>query len=671
MNVGRLLNFNFVLQEKSFSFLKKIVFNISWCLLLTLSASSLTYYCQDGVNCYLSDGATTTFHNYGTDWKASASTGYAGDIGVISTDGSIRVTSSVALAGAVASIQFTSGSYIVELISSGGHGSAFQHAAHMWGECGFATECDNPTEAGSLDDDFTKDPSTGLAKKETWGDPVKANLLSTKGFHGVEGSTDGSSSSRIHTFEVLQNPDTGAQNRIHSIVNMANFVAPDGRSEYNWCKPKHLLNVPSTQPMGDWLEKWVDVGVNLNGTLYPDIIRTKSRFVPGRGAPFADNRLIAYLNAGVFTWQALYNPRTDKYVDLLAISRDLGYYDYLYKLNKDFQDTALWLSTAVASGVSAADIELGKSYQETRIKQLTDLHQAFETEKYERMKKATPPSELDNFIYQPWVAIATNPDGNVAMGMMVMPTSRDVNHVIWQVSYTDASWQIANPNYPYSYVTLNAHDFYRNVKKDQEYIMNSYAFVGTFDRVKTLAKAVCKSKNLCGSDTSLLQKPPEDPSFFTSDSNTLPVCRYYSVDTGRYTELSYGRYGSGSSWFGGNWYIGIPGDIYAGGYSIAKLANPDDGKFAIVGADIPLYRCLYGHAKSGTYFTFVSKDEKCEGQVKQDILGYGWSSNTGGLKELARCFRSTPSQTSILTTNPGSDCSGWSEIIHLGVWAIP
>ncbi|MEH1127873.1 hypothetical protein [Micromonospora sp. CPCC 206061] len=71
-------------------------------------------------------------------------------------DGRVRlsVTASSALAGAVASLKVGGKEYI----ASGGHGAAMQYAFHAWHAGTQATECYNPTQAGSRLDDVGHEP---------------------------------------------------------------------------------------------------------------------------------------------------------------------------------------------------------------------------------------------------------------------------------------------------------------------------------------------------------------------------------------------------------------------------------------------------------------------------------------------------------------------------------
>ncbi|MEV4470340.1 hypothetical protein [Nonomuraea sp. NPDC049504] len=66
----------------------------------------------------------------------------------------LSVTTSTALAGAIASVKVNE----KEFISSGGHGAAFQYAFHAWKDGQEASECYNPTQAGARRDDDGKPP---------------------------------------------------------------------------------------------------------------------------------------------------------------------------------------------------------------------------------------------------------------------------------------------------------------------------------------------------------------------------------------------------------------------------------------------------------------------------------------------------------------------------------
>ncbi|MFG1948719.1 hypothetical protein [Nonomuraea sp. NPDC048826] len=70
----------------------------------------------------------------------------------------LSVTTSTALAGAIASVKVNN----KEFITSGGHGAAFQYAFHAWQKGKAATECYNPTQAGTrLDDEGQPPPYHG------------------------------------------------------------------------------------------------------------------------------------------------------------------------------------------------------------------------------------------------------------------------------------------------------------------------------------------------------------------------------------------------------------------------------------------------------------------------------------------------------------------------------
>ncbi|MEW9555056.1 hypothetical protein [Nonomuraea sp. NPDC050783] len=66
----------------------------------------------------------------------------------------LSVTTSTALAGAIASVKVND----KEFISSGGHGAAFQYAFHAWQKGEEASECYNPTQAGARSDDDGQPP---------------------------------------------------------------------------------------------------------------------------------------------------------------------------------------------------------------------------------------------------------------------------------------------------------------------------------------------------------------------------------------------------------------------------------------------------------------------------------------------------------------------------------
>jgi hypothetical protein len=81
------------------------------------------------------------------------------DVTVSRTAGghTLAVTTSTALGGAVASVKVDGREYI----ASGGHGSALQWAFHAWRAGTSATECYNPTQAGSRVDDAGGPPWHG------------------------------------------------------------------------------------------------------------------------------------------------------------------------------------------------------------------------------------------------------------------------------------------------------------------------------------------------------------------------------------------------------------------------------------------------------------------------------------------------------------------------------
>jgi hypothetical protein len=74
-------------------------------------------------------------------------------------DGTNRfsVTASAALGGAIASLRVND----KEFIASGGHGAALQWAFHAWDDGKAASECYNPTQAGSRPDDAGPPPYHG------------------------------------------------------------------------------------------------------------------------------------------------------------------------------------------------------------------------------------------------------------------------------------------------------------------------------------------------------------------------------------------------------------------------------------------------------------------------------------------------------------------------------
>ncbi len=92
----------------------------------------------------------------------------------ITTD-NITITSSVALAGAIASVRYKG----FELIASGGHGSAMQFISHDWDSGSGPTECRNPTEGGNMNDDGGAFPHHGPSS--SWIDTIwqDSNTIST------------------------------------------------------------------------------------------------------------------------------------------------------------------------------------------------------------------------------------------------------------------------------------------------------------------------------------------------------------------------------------------------------------------------------------------------------------------------------------------------------------
>ena len=101
------------------------------------------------VNTY--DGACASTENHDRSFA---------DVEVGTTvDGTNRfsVTASTALGGAIASLRVND----KEFISSGGHGSSLQWAFHAWDDGKAASECYNPTQAGSRPDDAGPPPYHG------------------------------------------------------------------------------------------------------------------------------------------------------------------------------------------------------------------------------------------------------------------------------------------------------------------------------------------------------------------------------------------------------------------------------------------------------------------------------------------------------------------------------
>jgi hypothetical protein len=111
------------------------------------------------------DMTNPAFYSYVNTYNgACASTTNDGhsfaDAGVSTlVDGTNRfsVTASTALGGAIASLRVND----KEFIASGGHGSALQWAFHAWDDGKAASECYNPTEAGSRPDDASPPPYHG------------------------------------------------------------------------------------------------------------------------------------------------------------------------------------------------------------------------------------------------------------------------------------------------------------------------------------------------------------------------------------------------------------------------------------------------------------------------------------------------------------------------------
>jgi hypothetical protein len=95
-------------------------------------------------------------------------------------DGRVRlsVTASSALAGALASLKVGGKEYI----ASGGHGAALQYAFHAWHAGDQATECYNPTQAGSHLDDVGFGPpyhgpsTSALYELATTGTTIRTSI---------------------------------------------------------------------------------------------------------------------------------------------------------------------------------------------------------------------------------------------------------------------------------------------------------------------------------------------------------------------------------------------------------------------------------------------------------------------------------------------------------------
>lgn len=88
----------------------------------------------------------------------------------------VSVTTSTALAGAIASLKVAGKEYII----SGGHGSALQYAFHAWDEGEQGSECYNPTQAGTrLDDSGTAPPFHGPSTSALYQMSREGNTIRT------------------------------------------------------------------------------------------------------------------------------------------------------------------------------------------------------------------------------------------------------------------------------------------------------------------------------------------------------------------------------------------------------------------------------------------------------------------------------------------------------------
>jgi hypothetical protein len=232
-------------------------------------------------------GPTDDIH-YGT-------CGYAPDPGnygrvfpnyTIATSGArpaLVVTAIPALAGAVASIKYNG----QELIATGGHGASFQYALHpSYPSRGLAaSECDNPTEAGSKPDDAAAPGAPWLSQ-------------STSGIIGIW-STPASPSPQIATK-----------------VNLAYYVPAGTASDFNGNCAAYTVargGFVDGKVSSFILDKWITLGATFNGTFFPNVIRFDARIEIPRDTEQMDVTLVAYLSR-LFQDEIFFDPRTNTQV---------------------------------------------------------------------------------------------------------------------------------------------------------------------------------------------------------------------------------------------------------------------------------------------------------------------------------------------------------------------
>lgn len=196
---------------------------------------------------------------------------------------SLQVTSSVSLAGAIASIKVNG----KEFIASGGHGSALQYALHAHG----TSECYNPTEAGSKTDDAR---------------PGYTNAP----YHGP-------STSSLYYL-------TGTSNQISTSNRMAFYIPTGSRSEWDGCTPNYPAGSPYNLGLSPYLvTKTVKVGVRTETGTLQNVITfdaTVNVESPETSSNY-DAVLIAYLQDDFNTYFK-FNPATGvaQYITLQQIS---------------------------------------------------------------------------------------------------------------------------------------------------------------------------------------------------------------------------------------------------------------------------------------------------------------------------------------------------------------
>jgi hypothetical protein len=186
--------------------------------------------------------------------------------------GDIQVTTSVALAGAIASIRYKG----FELIASGGHGAAAQLITHDWtrGKRDFSvsghivtkddrpTECNNPTEAGNMKDDSGQ----------------------VFPYHGPSSSYIGAWGQ--DTVDGLP--------RIYSMNAPVDYVPPHHWSEdsgYGRC-----YNTSDHYFRGYEFHKHVIIGLKKGESFIRNVIQVNARIKVGASAPKLDTTFIAYLS---------------------------------------------------------------------------------------------------------------------------------------------------------------------------------------------------------------------------------------------------------------------------------------------------------------------------------------------------------------------------------------